>query len=127
MTGRSPAGAARTSTPHRMQASATSGVERSANASMLRTLPRGGGPTAGLERLDEQGRDVDHPQLLPARADAVVEHHRAERAGDGQRLRPGLCRLAHALLVDRRAALLHPHMGAARAAAERALAALLHL
>ena len=42
-------------------------------------------------------------------------------------LRARLGRLAHALLVDRAASLLHPHVRAARAAAERALAASLHL
>ena len=52
----------------------------------------------------------------------------AERARRGDRLGAGLERLARSLGVDARAALLlHPHPAAAGAAAERLLAALLHL
>ena len=80
-----------------------------------------------LDRLGEQRRQVDHAHVAPTAAHAVVEHHRAERAGDGQRLGAGLGRLAHPLLVDRRAVLLHPHVRAAGAAAERLLLPPLHL
>ena len=59
--------------------------------------------------------------------DAVVEHHRAVRAGDGERARAGLGCLADPVLVDRPGALLHPHVRAARAAAEGLLAAARHL
>ena len=40
-----------------------------------------------VHRLDEQRRHVDDAQLLAHRAHAVVEHHRAERARDRERLR----------------------------------------
>src|SRR5581483_5076735 len=88
---------------------------------------RRGSRRSSFDRFGEQRRHVDDPQLLAARAHAVVEHHRAERARDGKRLRAGLRRLAHTFLVDWRAALLHPHVRAPGAAAEGALAALLHL
>src|SRR5947209_2145762 len=78
--------------------------------------------------LVEQRREVEHLQLRARLAHAVVEHDRAERAGDRQRLGARLRGLAHALLVDRPPSLLlHPHPRPARAAAERALAPPAHL
>ena len=82
-----------------------------------------GGSAAVVDRLGQQRRHVDHPQLLAGALHAVVEHHRAERAGDGERAGAGRGGLADALDVDRLGALLHPHVGAAGAAAERLLAA----
>ena len=76
---------------------------------------------------DQQRRRSATRSSSAVRLHAVVQHHRAERAGHRERLGAGLGRLARALLVDQAAALLHPHVRAARAAAERALAAALHL
>jgi len=70
---------------------------------------------------------VHDPELVAAGLHAVVQHHRAERAGHRERLGAGFGGLAHALLVDRAGALLHPHVGAAGAAAEGPLLAALHL
>ena len=73
-----------------------------------RAFRRGHPPNAGaatprlVDGLGEQRREVDHAHVAAAAAHAVVEHHGAERARDGQRLGAGLGRLAHALLVDRR-------------------------
>src|SRR5207245_4792275 len=78
---------------------------------------------APLNRLREQGRQVDDLELGACGAHAVVEHHGADGACHRQGLRPGAHGFAHALLVDGPAStLLHPHARAARSAAERALA-----
>src|SRR5438309_4293752 len=83
---------------------------------------------APLNRLREQGRQVDDLELGACGAHAVVEHHGAEGACHRQGLRPGAHGFAHALLVDGPAStLLHPHARAARSAAERALAVARHL
>ena len=89
-----------------------------------RVVPTCVGP---LEGLDEQRRHIGDAQLRARLPHAVVEHHRAEGARDRKRLGAGRRRLADARLVDLRAALLHPHVRAARAAAERPLAAAGHL
>ena len=47
-----------------------------------------------VERLGEQRRDVGDAQLASRLAHAVVEHHRAERARDGERLGARRDRLA---------------------------------
>src|SRR5215204_1716584 len=88
---------------------------------------RGPPAHAGLERLGKQRRNVHDAQPVAAGAHAVVEHHSAERTGHRQRLGAGLGGLAGALLVDKAAALLHPHVRTAGAAAEGALLAALHL
>ena len=60
--------------------------------------------------------------------DGVTHHHRAERAGDGNRLSTGSDGFVGPGLIDRRAdLLLHPHPGTARAAAEGLLAMTRHL
>src|SRR5918998_5611461 len=105
---------------------------RSRRSTYARSATRAGGLVGSaargvLQRLREERRDVHHAEVVAALADAVVEHDGTERAGDGQRVGARLGRLPRALLVDLAAALLHPHVGAAGAAAERALAASLHL
>src|SRR5712691_12269990 len=81
-----------------------------------------------LDRLREQGSQVDDLQLRAGGAYTVVEHHRAEGARHGQRLRTSAGGFAHTLLVDGPpSTLLHPHARAAGAAAERALAVARHL
>jgi hypothetical protein len=80
-----------------------------------------------LECLRKERRHVCDTQLGARLPHAVVEHHGAERARDSDRLSARCCGFARAFLVDLRAALLHPHVRAARTAAERALAAARHL
>src|ERR1700733_6544847 len=78
-------------------------------------------------RLVEQRRDVRHPQLRTDALDTIVEHHGAERTRNRECLRAGAGRLAATVLVYRLGALLHPHVRAAGAAAERLLPVALHL
>src|SRR5581483_584433 len=109
------------SVPSRARLSASRVARSTAIAFLLRRRGR------ALERLRQQGGDVRHPQRRPRLTHAVVEHDGAERARDRERVGAGGGRLARALLVDPPAALLHPHVRAARPAAERLLAAARHL
>ena len=74
------------------------------------------GSTASASSVATSATRMSRPLLRHA----VVEHHGAERARDRERVGAGGGRLAHALLVDRPRVLLHPHVRAAGAAAERA-------
>src|SRR5579859_8245848 len=80
-----------------------------------------------IHRFREQRGQVDHLQPGAGVAHAVIEHHGAEGTADRKRVRARGRGLAHALLVDGTAALLHPHPRSARAAAERSPAVARHL
>src|ERR1039457_2967143 len=76
---------------------------------------------------------VHHPERLfrlaraLLRADRIAEHHQAEWAARGDRIRVGTQRLVDSLDVDPLAdPLFHPHPGTAGAAAEAALLAPVH-